>query len=61
MKCSKTRCPIQHNMISDDCDLEDCPYRTEPIDLNGVMEAFCNHIADLVVEKLVEKEGKNGF
>lgn len=56
MKCSKRRCPIQHNM--DDCDLEDCPYRTEDADPREVMETLCNYIADLVVQKLKsESEG----
>ena len=59
MKCSKTRCPMQHDTISDDCNLDDCPYRTEAIEPQEVMRALCNRIADLVVQKLKqEKENK---
>ena len=28
-KCTKKECPMQAGVISDDCDLKDCPYRTE--------------------------------
>lgn len=55
MKCSKINCPIQHDTISDDCNLEDCSYRTEAIDPQEVMRTLCNHIADLVVQKLKQE------
>lgn len=59
MKCSKIKCPMQHNTISDDCDLEDCPYRTEYVEPQETMRALCNYIADLVVQKLkIESEDK---
>ncbi len=52
MKCSKIRCPMQHDTISDDCNIDDCPYRTEAIEPQEIMRTLCNHIADLVVQKL---------
>lgn len=52
MRCSKVRCPMQHDTISNDCNIEECPYRTEEINPEKVMEYWCNHIADLVVKKL---------
>ena len=52
MKCSKRTCPIQHDTISEDCNIEDCPYRTEDIEPQEVIKALCNYIADLVVQKL---------
>lgn len=27
--CTKERCPIQWDKVSDDCNLQECPYRTE--------------------------------
>ena len=54
MKCSKRMCPMQH--ISDDCDVKDCHYRTEDVDPQEVVRELCNYIADLVVQKLEEKE-----
>ena len=56
MKCSKIRCPMQHYTVPDDCDLEDCPYRTISIEPQEMMEVLCNHIADLVVKKLAEQK-----
>lgn len=56
MKCTKVRCPLQHN-IDDECNIiGDCPYRTEPIDFQKVIESYCEYIADLVVKKLEEKQ-----
>ena len=55
MKCSKRRCPMQHNTISPDCDNENCPWRTEDVEPHEVIKALCNYIADLVVQKLKEK------
>lgn len=55
MKCSKRMCPMQQN-ISDDCDIKDCPYRTEDAEPQEVIRAMCNYIADLVVQKLKESE-----
>ena len=52
MKCSKRKCPMQHNTIPDDCNLDDCPYRTEDVEPQEVIRALCNYIADLVVQKL---------
>lgn len=59
MRCSKRMCPMQHNIISDDCDCDakDCPYRTEDIPQAVVIRTMCNYIADLVVQKLKESEG----
>ena len=54
MKCSERLCPMQH--ISDDCDIKDCPYRTEEVDPQEVVRELCNYIADLVVQKLKERE-----
>lgn len=51
-------CPMQQN-LSDDCDIKDCPYRTEDAEPE-VIRALCNYIADLVVQKLKESEDKNG-
>lgn len=57
-KCSKIRCPMQHNN-NDDCNIEDCPYRTEAIDPQEVINSLCDYIASLVAQKLTaEKEGK---
>lgn len=59
MKCSKIKCLMQHNTISDDYDLEDCPDRTEYVEPQETMRALCNYIADLVVQKLkAESEDK---
>ena len=55
MKCSKRMCPLQQN-LSDDCDIKDCPYRTEDVEPQEVIRALCNYIADLVVQKLRESE-----
>lgn len=55
MKCSKRMCPLQRT-ISDDCDIKDCPYRTEDVEPQEVIRALCNYIADLVVQKLKESE-----
>ena len=52
MKCSKRLCPIQYNTISNDCDIKNCPYRTEDIDPQEFIKTLCNYIADLVLEKL---------
>lgn len=52
MKCSKRMCPMQHDIISDDCNVKDCPYRTEDTDTHEVIRTLCNYIADLVVNKL---------
>ena len=52
MKCSKRMCPMQHNAISDDCDIKNCMYRTEDVEPQEVIKALCNYIADLVVQKL---------
>jgi hypothetical protein len=46
---------MQHDTISDDCNLDDCPYRTEAIDSQEVIKALCNYIADLVVQKLKQE------
>ena len=54
MKCSKRMCPMQH--VSDDSDIKNCPYRTEDVDPQEVVRELCNYIADLVVQKLEEKE-----
>ena len=60
MKCSKRRCPMQHDRISDNCDVKTCQYRTEDIDPQEIVRTFCNHIADLVVQKLrAESEDNN--
>lgn len=56
MKCSKRMCPMQHNIISDDCDIKSCPYRTEDTDPQEVIKSWCNYIADLVVQKLKESD-----
>lgn len=56
MKCSKRMCPMQQN-LSDDCDIKDCPYRTEDVSQEAT-RALCNYIADLVVQKLKESEDK---
>ena len=55
MKCSKRMCPMQRT-ISDDCDIKDCPYRTEDVEPQEVIKSWCNYIADLVVQKLKESE-----
>lgn len=55
MKCSKIRCPMQHDTISQDCDIENCPWRTEDVEPQEAMKTLCNYIADLVVKKLKEK------
>ena len=60
MKCSKRMCPMQHNIISDDCDIKDCPYRTEDVEPQEVIKVLCNYIADLVMQKLKEEsEGQD--
>ena len=60
MKCSKRMCPIQYNIVSDDCDVKSCPYRTEDIEPQVVISAVYNYIADLVVQKLkMESEKSN--
>ena len=46
---------MQYNTISDDCDLKNCPYRTEDIESQEVIRALCNYIADLVVQKLKQE------
>lgn len=43
MKCSKRMCPMQYN-ISDDCDIKDCPYRTEDVEPQEAIKALCNYI-----------------
>lgn len=52
MKCSKRMCPMRN--VPDDCDVEDCRYRTEDIDPQEVIRALCEYIADLVVKKIKE-------
>lgn len=59
MKCSKRMCPMQYN-ISDDCDIKNCPYRTEDVDPQEAIKVLCNYIADFVVQKLKESEEQNG-
>ena len=60
-KCSKIKCPMQHDMVSDDCNIEDCPYRTEVVEPQEVINALCNYVADLVVQKLkAESEDEKG-
>ena len=55
-KCSQIRCPFQR-IESDNCNFDDCPYRTEAIDPQEVISGIGNYIADLVVQKLkAEKE-----
>ena len=60
MKCSKRMCPMQHDTITDDCNVEDCRYRTEDVPQEEIIRAWCNYIADLVVQKLKESEEQNG-
>ena len=59
MKCSRRKCPMQHTVISEDCNLDDCPYRTEDVEPQEVIGVLCNYIADLVVQKLkAERDNK---
>ena len=53
MSCSMEYCPIQRRE-NFECNLtsSQCPNYSEKIDYEKVYENFCNHIADLVVEKL---------
>lgn len=51
---------MQHDTVSDDCDLKGCPYRTEDIEPE-VIRALCNYIADLVVQKLKDKNNITDF
>lgn len=45
---------MQHDIISDDCDEKNCPWRTEDVNPQEVIRVLCNYIADLVVEKIKE-------
>ena len=61
MKCSKRKCPIQYDSIFDTCDIPDCPYRTEDIDPQQVMNLLCDYIADIVVRRLKEDQDGNNI
>ena len=57
MNCSGKMCPFNRNTF-EKCNFEnqsDCLYYTPEINYEEMYENFCNHIADLVVEKLIKR------
>lgn len=61
-KCTKVRCPMQVGAVSDDCDIKDCPYRTDPdlsinIFIEGVQKYLENTIE--ITKKVRVPKGKH--
>lgn len=47
-KCTKIRCPMQAGTVDENCDIKDCPYRTEKSMLDIVEEVLIRRLGAMI-------------
>ena len=66
-KCTKKNCPFQYDVISDNCDLKTCPYRTELgdnyINADRLLLSINNRILDfgLACDEAIDRRDLDSF
>ncbi len=54
-KCTKKNCPMQYNKVDENCDIKDCPWRTEQSTPSEDFFINLKKAAQTEIEKLIEK------
>lgn len=54
MSCSKILCPMNGNYeyVNKECNLTNCPYYTESVDFNKIIDVLADKIAEKVIGKI---------